>query len=75
MNLIRFNTAKCKVLHLGLRNPRHIYGQGAAILESIPAEKDLGVLGDVEFNISLQLRELMVSWAPSEGVWPTGTER
>ena len=25
VNLMRFNTAKCKVLHLSQRNPRHIY--------------------------------------------------
>ena len=25
MNLMRVNTTKCKVLHLGRRNPRHIY--------------------------------------------------
>jgi len=34
VNLMRFKTAKCKVLHLGCRNPRHLYRLGGAVLES-----------------------------------------
>jgi len=44
VNLMRFNTAKCKGLHLGRRNPRHIYRLEGAVLESSPAGKDLGSL-------------------------------
>ncbi|KAK4832803.1 hypothetical protein QYF61_025671 [Mycteria americana] len=43
-NFVKFNKAKCKVLHLGQGSPCQ-YQQGDEWIESSPTEKDLGITG------------------------------
>ena len=53
-NFMKFNKAKCKVLHLDQGNFKHRYRMGKERLESSSQEKDLGVVVDERLNMSRQ---------------------
>ena len=49
-----FNTAKCKVMHIGRNNPQYQYEMGGHILETTRSERDIGVIVNSDLKPSDQ---------------------
>ncbi|KAJ7407638.1 hypothetical protein WISP_125475 [Willisornis vidua] len=58
MNFMKFNNAKCRVLHLGQYNPRHTYMLSREVIESSPLEKEYSALARPYLEYCIQF------WCP-----------
>ena len=51
---MQFNVSKCKVMHVGRKNPRLQYTMNGNVLDTVEEEKDLGVWMQNDLSPSLQ---------------------
>jgi len=79
VNLMMFNKARSKVLHLGRGNPWYQYRLHVERIESRSAKKEWGVLVDEKLDMTRQCAlaagRPAISWAASKTAWPAGQGR
>ena len=51
---MQFSVSKCKVMHVGKKNPRHPYYTSSNGLKSVKVEKDLGIMITSDLKCSQQ---------------------
>ena len=56
---LRFNSSKCKVMHLGRQKPHRNYTMGATTLATITSEKDLGVYVDTTLTFEKHIETVL----------------
>lgn len=52
--LLSFNVSKCRVMHIGSRNPGLSYSLGGTAIEAASEEKDLGIIVDYQLKFHRQ---------------------
>ena len=56
---MEFNVDKCKVMHLGNKNPKHTYTMGGENLAVTTEEKDLGVIFDEKLEFGKHIKVIV----------------
>ena len=51
---MQFNVSKCKVMHVGKKNPKHPYYMSSSGLKSVEVDKDLGISVTSDLKCSQQ---------------------
>ena len=56
---MEFNIGKCKIMHIGSKNPKSVYGMNGTELETTRAERDLGVTIDDKLDLGKHIKSIV----------------